>query len=198
MTSVDASGSEPTDWSSLPYAPRERVAPGGSTYAPWWQRVSALLIDVSAVLTAVTTVAIPVSALAGFRASHHSDAAATSLFIGVVVAVLVVGLAYAVVLEGRSGQTFGKRALGIMVVAEDGSPCGYGRAVSRELLGRVLIEGLAWLLVLPGMLASLAALWNPDCQTWHDTIGQTIVIRVQQPVPGEDLTDRGEPQTLRP
>ena len=188
MLSVDTSETDAPDWSSLRYAPRERLAPGGARYAPWWQRASAYLIDVSAVLTAIFTVAAPIFVLAGFRDSDPSDTEKTWLSVLFVAATLVVGGIYFIVLEGRSGQTWGKRALGVVVLAEDGSPCGYGRATSRELLGRMLIGGFAWALVLPGLLSYLAALWDPERQTWHDRIGQTIVVRVEQPDPGTDLT----------
>jgi uncharacterized RDD family membrane protein YckC len=184
MMSVHASESDLTDWGSLRYAPRERRAPGGARYAPWWQRVSAFLIDTSAVLTAIGTVAIPVAVLAGFRYKHPSDTAKTWLTILIFASTLVLGAVYGIVLEGRSGQTWGKRAVGLTVLAEDGSPCGYGRAASRELIGRILIGGFAWLIVLPGLLSYLAALWDPQRQTWHDRIGQTIVVRVEHPDPG--------------
>jgi uncharacterized RDD family membrane protein YckC len=184
VQSAEAPETDATDWSSLRYAPRERRAPGGARYAPWLQRASAFLIDVSAVLTAVLTVAAPIFVLAGFRNSNPSQSEAAWLTAALFTAALVVGAAYAIVFEGRSGQTFGKRALGLRVLAEDGSPCGYGRACSRELLGRVLIGGFAWLLVLPGLLSYLAALWHPLRQTWHDQIGQTIVVRVEHPDPG--------------
>ena len=184
VTSIDASETDLTDWGSLRYAPRERRAPGGARYAPWWQRVSAFLIDSSAVLTAIGTVSVPIAVLAGFHGTHHSDTAKAWVFILVVTSTLVVGAVYAIVLEGRSGQTWGKQALGLVVLAEDGTPCGYGRAASRELIGRILIGGFAWLVVLPGLLSYLAALWDPERQTWHDRIGQTIVVRVERPDPG--------------
>jgi uncharacterized RDD family membrane protein YckC len=188
MLHHETSATETPDWSSLRYAPHERLAPGGARYAPWWQRASAYLIDVSAVLTAVFTVAAPIFVLAGFRDSDPSDTQKTWLSILFATATLVVGGVYFIVLEGRSGQTWGKRALGLVVLAEDGSPCGYGRATSRELLGRGLIGGFAWALVLPGLLSYLAALWDPERQTWHDRIGQTIVVRIEHPDPGADLT----------
>jgi uncharacterized RDD family membrane protein YckC len=184
VQSIDAIETDAPDWSSLPYAPKERLAPGGARYAPWWQRASAFLIDVSAVLTAILTVAVPIFVLAGFRNSNPSQSEAAWLAAALFSAALVAGVTYAIVLEGGSGQTFGKRALGIRVLAEDGSPCGYGRASSRELLGRVLIGGFAWLFVLPGILSYLAAAWDPQRQTWHDRIGETIVVRVEHPDPG--------------
>ena len=183
MASVDASEQDPTDWSALRYAPHERLAPTGTPFAPWWQRASAFLIDFSAVVTAIFTVAVPILVLAGFRGNHPSDTAKTWLPILLLASTLVVGVGYAIVLEGRSGQTWGKRAVGLVVLAEDGSACGYGRATSRELLGRTVIGGISWLLVLPGLLSYLAALWDPEHQTWHDRIGETIVVRVSHPDP---------------
>jgi uncharacterized RDD family membrane protein YckC len=172
------------DWSSLRYAPHDRLAPGGARFAPWWQRASAYLIDVSAVLTAILTVAAPIFVLSGFRDTSPSHREAIWFSVALLSATLVVGTAYFIVFEGRNGQTWGKQALGLVVLAEDGTPCGYGRATSRELLGRVLIGGFAWLFVLPGLLSYLAALWDPERQTWHDRIGQTIVVRVEHPDPG--------------
>jgi uncharacterized RDD family membrane protein YckC len=184
MTSVETLQPDVDPWSSLPYAPRARLAPGGARYAPWWQRLSAFLIDVSAVLTAILTVATPVFVLAGLRHTDVSRHEARLLGFGLLGAGLVVGAAYAIVLEGRSGQTWGKRALGLVVLAEDGSPCGYRRALSRELLGRILIEGISFIFVaLPWLLSYISAAWDGERQTWHDRIGQTIVVRVEPPAP---------------
>jgi hypothetical protein len=64
---------------------------------------------------------------------------------------------------------------------------------------------------LPGVLSYLAAAWDPERQTWHDRIGQTIVVRVEHPDPGvpgpapalqhvpegeRDLTASGNASTL--
>jgi uncharacterized RDD family membrane protein YckC len=181
MASIDVPRAETPDWGSLRYAPRERLAPNGARYAPWWQRFSAFLIDISAVSTAVLTFAVPIFVLAGLRHTDVSKREGTILSIGLFAATLILGAAYAIVLEGRTGQTWGKRAVGIVVLAEDGTRCDYGRAASRELMGRILIGGFAWLIVLPGVLSYLAALWDPRRQTWHDRIGQTIVVRVERP-----------------
>jgi uncharacterized RDD family membrane protein YckC len=184
MTSEDVREPDADAWHSLPYAPRDRRAPGGARYAPWWQRLSAFLIDVSAVITAIITFAIPVFVLAGLRHTDVSQYEARLLGFGLLGVGLVVGATYAIVLEGRSGQTLGKRALGLVVVAEDGSPCGYGRAASRELLGRILIEGISLaFLALPWLLSYISAAWDGERQTWHDRIGQTIVVRVERAAP---------------
>jgi uncharacterized RDD family membrane protein YckC len=48
---------------------------------------------------------------------------------------LALHIAYHVVLVGGCGQTLGKMALGITVIARDGGPPGYGRAALRCLGG---------------------------------------------------------------
>ena len=196
MLTPGVSETDAPDWSSLRYAPRDRLAPGGARFAPWWQRASAYLIDISAVLTAILTVAAPILVLAGFRDTSPSHREAILFTVALLSSTLVIGTVYFIVFEGRTGQTWGKQALGLVVLAEDGTPCGYGRATSRELLGRVLIGGFAWLFVLPGLLSYLAALWDPERQTWHDRIVQTIVVRVEHPDPGADLTGSENAPTL--
>ena len=174
-----------TDWSSLRYAPKERRAPGGARYAPWLQRASAFLIDVSAVLTAVLTVAAPIFVLAGFRDSDpsHSEAA----------------LADRRPVHGRAGgrgrlcdRARGPQRADLRQAGRSGSGCSPRMArraataapVRASCSAGSLIGGFAWLLVLPGLLSYLAALWHPLRQTWHDQIGQTIVVRVEHPDPG--------------
>jgi uncharacterized RDD family membrane protein YckC len=89
--------------------------------------------------------------------------------LGAAVAV-VLGIAYYTYFEGSpSGQTVGKRALGIRVVDLDGGgPIGYMRALFRWL-GRILstivfLLGYFWML------------WDPEKQTWHDKIAGSVVV----------------------
>jgi uncharacterized RDD family membrane protein YckC len=85
---------------------------------------------------------------------------------------LVVGIAYYAVLEGgRTGQTIGKRAMGIRVVDVHGAgPIGAGRAVIRYL-GRIVSS-------LPLFLGYLWMLWDRDKQTWHDKFASSLVVPV--------------------
>ena len=80
------------------------------------------------------------------------------------------GLAYYTYLEGSaSGQTLGKKALGIRVISlADGGPIGYGRAFIRYI-GRivstiVLLLGYLWML------------WDSEKQTWHDKFAGSVVV----------------------
>jgi uncharacterized RDD family membrane protein YckC len=92
---------------------------------------------------------------------------------------LTLGIAfYNALAIGWCETTVGKHAVGLVVRAEDGSRAGYGRALNRELLGRVVVEGIA--LAFAGPLApaasGLAAAADRQRQSWHDKIGQTIVV----------------------
>jgi uncharacterized RDD family membrane protein YckC len=79
-------------------------------------------------------------------------------------------IAYYVVLEGTSGQTVGKRALGIRLVdARRGGSIGLGRAFVRYL-ARILSS-------LPFFLGYFWMLWDRNKQTWHDKLSSSVVIR---------------------
>ncbi|MGH2777346.1 MAG: RDD family protein [Actinomycetota bacterium] len=81
-------------------------------------------------------------------------------------------LAYFTYFEGGdSGQTIGKKAMSIRVVRQqDGRPIGWGAAVGRYF-GRIL-SGIAC------FLGYLWMLWDPEKQTWHDKLTNTVVVPV--------------------
>jgi uncharacterized RDD family membrane protein YckC len=85
---------------------------------------------------------------------------------------ILVGLAYFAYFEGGpSGQTLGKRALGIRVYDfAHGGPIGYGRGVIRYL-GRILST-------IPCFLGYFWMLWDKEKQTWHDKLATTVVVPV--------------------
>jgi uncharacterized RDD family membrane protein YckC len=71
--------------------------------------------------------------------------------------------------------------------------------MSRELLGRILIEGISLLFfLLPWLLAYVSAAWDGKRQTWHDRIGQTIVVRVEHAGDSGSLTHVASARTLPP
>ena len=81
------------------------------------------------------------------------------------------GLLYFAYLEGSpSGQTVGKRALGIRIVDARGSSSGigFGRGLIRYL-GKILSS-------LPLLLGFFWMLWDSEKQTWHDKIASTVVV----------------------
>jgi uncharacterized RDD family membrane protein YckC len=92
---------------------------------------------------------------------------------------LVIGLAYFAYFEGSaSGQTLGKRALGIRVIDfRTGGAIGYGRGLIRYI-GKIISS-------IPCLLGFLWALWDKEKQTWHDKIATTVVVpEADYPVAG--------------
>jgi len=84
----------------------------------------------------------------------------------------VIGVLYYSYLEGGStGQTIGKRLVGIRVVdASTGLPgIGVGRGVGRYFA--------RWLSSLPLGLGYFWMLWDDKKQTWHDKLVRTLVVK---------------------
>ena len=85
-------------------------------------------------------------------------------------AAVIAGIIYYAKLEGGSGQTLGKMALGIKVVdATTGGSIGTGRGVGRYfariISGFVCLLGYLWML------------WDPQKQTWHDKMTTSYVVK---------------------
>ncbi|HWF33824.1 MAG TPA: RDD family protein [Solirubrobacteraceae bacterium] len=128
-----------------------RVASGPR--AGFWQRFGAALID--GIIVGIVF-AILLIALKG---------------IGYALAI-VAGAAYYVYFEGGpTGQTLGKRALGIRVIDfSTGGPIGYGRAFIRYI-GKI-VSGI------PIYLGYLWMLWDREKQCWHDKFAGDVVVPV--------------------
>ena len=128
----------------------------GSERAGFWRRFAAAVVD--AIL--LVLVALPISAAAGMPMGES----VLAQFI-----VTVISAVYVSVLEGRSGQTLGKRAMGIWVVdADTGGPIGVSRAVGRWF-ARIVST-------IPLYLGYLWMLWDREKQTWHDKMAATVVV----------------------
>jgi uncharacterized RDD family membrane protein YckC len=82
----------------------------------------------------------------------------------------LLGLAYYTYLEGSpSGQTVGKRALGIRVIDfRIGDSIGHGRAFIRWI-SRILST-------IPCLLGYFWMLWDGEKQTWHDKLATSVVV----------------------
>jgi len=129
--------------------------------AGWWHRVGAYLLDVVVLILALVVVGI------GFAIG---DALGLLLLVAWFVAFLI---GYWVLLEGsESGQTIGKRLVGIRVRADHGGRAGYGKAFARNLVARVI-----GLFPFVGLIDVLWPLWDDKHQCLHDKAASTIVIR---------------------
>jgi uncharacterized RDD family membrane protein YckC len=137
------------------------VTPGGPSgpRAGFWRRFFALLLD-------GLVIAIPAGILIAIGAAANSGAV---FALGYVVLVAG-GIAYEIYFIGSpSGQTPGKRALGIRVVDfATGGPIGYGRSTIR-MIGRY-ISGLVC------YLGYLWMLWDKEKQCWHDKMANDVVV----------------------
>ncbi len=77
-------------------------------------------------------------------------------------------LAYNTLMLGRFGTTMGKMAIGAKVVASDGTPIGYGRALGRTLME--LVSGMALL------IGYIMAGFDGQKRALHDRVAGTLVV----------------------
>lgn len=81
----------------------------------------------------------------------------------------LLGLGYYIYFEGSpSGQTVGKKAMNIRVIAEGGGPLGFGAATGRYF-ARILSA-------IPCLLGYFWMLWDDQKQTWHDKLVHSNVV----------------------
>jgi uncharacterized RDD family membrane protein YckC len=141
------------DWE----APATQLPATGGASGPragFWRRFAALFID--ELLLAIPVVIIVL---------------VTTQAAGNLLAILF-ALAYFSYFEGGpTGQTIGKRALGIRVIDfKAGGPIGYGRGlvrtIARYLSGLVFFLGYLWML------------WDREKQTWQDKAAGSVVVPV--------------------
>ncbi|MER5212294.1 RDD family protein [Streptomyces sp. NPDC002838] len=132
---------------------------GQPPYANWGQRFLGTLVDGLVIMIPYILVAIDISAQTGF--------------LSLIGGLGVIGVAiWMLIQEGRTGQTIGKKAVGIRLVREsDGQPLGVGMAFVRRLAH--------FLDSLPCYLGWLWPAWDAKRQTFADKVCSSIVIRSQ-------------------
>jgi uncharacterized RDD family membrane protein YckC len=164
------------------------IDPGPSEVAPahvlsgWWRRVGAAVVDgiVIGVGALVLLVAVTAPFSVGFFASD--SAGATSLVIGLLVAiacVTVAALLYAPAMMTRTdGRTLGRMVTGIRVVRASGEPMSFGTALLRE----VVLKAFAFPLIgsitggILSLLDILWPLWDSENRALHDIVVDTRVV----------------------
>jgi uncharacterized RDD family membrane protein YckC len=131
-------------------------------YAGWWSRVGAYILD--AILLFVLLIVVIV-------VGHAIGA-------GVLILLLCLWflfgwLGYWVYFEGsESGQTIGKRALGIRVRNDRGGRASYGQAFGRNIVARLI-----GIIPFAGLADVLWPLWDGRHQCLHDKAASTVVVR---------------------
>jgi uncharacterized RDD family membrane protein YckC len=154
------------------------VAPS-FTYAGFWSRVAARLIDwLIGLLFALPGWALIIAAVTQTEENadgdtEFTDAGVTLLVIGLVL--LLIGSIVFFVLWMRKlgrGQSWGQKAVGISLVGRDaGRPIGGGKAFLRYIVASLISGALFG-------LGYLWMLWDRDKQCWHDKIMNTVVVEV--------------------
>ncbi|HEX8927392.1 MAG TPA: RDD family protein [Actinomycetota bacterium] len=160
-------GPPPPAYGGAPGGYAQAEPPGwymGHKLANWPQRVGAFLIDY---LVIVVPIGIAVALVSPGRNQQSTGGA------------LVAGLLYLIGLgvwiynrwfmAGRTGQSWGKQALGIKLLRMDnGQPIGGGLAFARDITH--IIDGL------PCYIGYLWPIWDNRRQTFADKIVSTVVI----------------------
>jgi uncharacterized RDD family membrane protein YckC len=127
-------------------------------------RLLAQLVDAVVIVLVETTLILGVITI---------DVASTVVAITVLIILgAAIPLGYYIVLEGRTGQTIGKRALRVRVVTDDGAPIGWRESLIRNLLR--LIDFLPALYVVGGVTAMLSKRWK----RLGDHAAGTIAVRI--------------------
>jgi uncharacterized RDD family membrane protein YckC len=157
-----------SDLPSYPQDAAEREAaqapPGGErTYAGWGSRVGAYLLD-----TLIIVVPLVVVIIVGVAVDVW-----VLFLLGYLGTLVIPFLYFAYFHGGASGQTPGKRTLGIRVVSDEtGQTIGHGRA-----FGRYAITFVFSFFVIPLLLDYLWPLWDGKKQALHDKVVSTVVVR---------------------
>src|SRR5215207_539501 len=150
----------------------------GSPLASWGSRLAAYLLDALILLVPVIVLTIIVVAIAA-----GSDTGAIVTGVLGFLAYLVVALLYAPLLmahEGpRNGQTWGKQALGIRVIRDNGEHMTFSWAALREIVVKGLGVGIASSIIpiIPWFLDFFWPLWDDQNRALHDMVVSTHVVQ---------------------
>jgi uncharacterized RDD family membrane protein YckC len=156
------------------------MEPQLATYAGFWKRFAAYLID-SIIMSAVTfLVLIPFLAMIGISAgvsSSMEDSEAAAGLIGLLIgaylfAIFVMMIAqwlYFALMESSSRQaTLGKMALGIIVTDMNGGQLGFGKATGRYF-GKIVSSMIM-------CIGYLMVAFTEKKQALHDMMAGTLVV----------------------
>ena len=170
--------------SQVSYAdPAGLVVSRGFTYAGFWLRVVAALIDGVIMSIALCVLLVPLFLLTGFEAridgmvQRHGqpDPAIIVGLIGMilvfaVVSVLIQWLYHAYLESGEKQATWGKQALGLYVTDLMGNPTTFGRASGRFFAK--IVTGM-----IPLGIGYIMAGFTERKQALHDMIASCLVLR---------------------
>ncbi|MBI4547597.1 MAG: RDD family protein [Ignavibacteriae bacterium] len=152
-----------------------------ATYAGFWKRFAAYIIDSIIISIACFIIIVPLLGLLGiglFTSSHdyygneEVSAGFLALFLGAymsAIIVLIIGQwLYFAIMESTKGATLGKMALGIKVTDMNGSMISFGRATGRYF-GKILSGLILY-------IGFIMAAFTQQKQALHDIMAGTLVV----------------------
>ena len=153
---------QPDAYGQPAYAHQGSYGQAGTEYASWGTRVGAYLVD--------SVVALPFGALAVILGMDF-ETGAINLFYPIFFLLAIVVSGYnRWFLGGKTGQSWGRKALGIRLVGEQtGQPIGAGSAFVRDLAH--FLDSISC------YVGWLFPLWDAKKQTFADKVMNTIVVR---------------------
>ena len=145
-------------------------------YAGFWRRLAAFLVDMVVVIL-FAGLAAGLTVLLPNVVPQHPSGWMENVLGGIVILIVLISanvciaiiMVYFPLLEGRFGQTLGKRLFGLVVRSEDGLPAGYGKAILRRIS--------FYFEILP--IDALFIPFNPKHQRGFDILARTIVVRAK-------------------
>jgi uncharacterized RDD family membrane protein YckC len=143
-------------------------------YAGFGRRLAAFLVDMLVILFFGGIAAVLTISMSNIVPQHPSGLLENVIGGILIILVLIsanaciaIIMVYFPLLEGRFGQTLGKRLFGLVVRSEDGLPASYGQAILRRLS--------FYFEILP--IEALFVPFHPKHQRWFDILAKTVVIR---------------------
>jgi uncharacterized RDD family membrane protein YckC len=143
-------------------------------YAHWGLRVGGYFLD--------GLLPLPAALVAGAALGIGSDPDGTPSTAGLLIAVIAYAAAAVfaiwnqIIRQGRTGQSLGKKWVGIRVVKEEtGQPLGGWLTFGRQLLH--ILDALAC------YIGFLWPLWDAKRQTFADKLVKSVVLRQDAPLP---------------
>jgi uncharacterized RDD family membrane protein YckC len=138
------------------------------------RRAAAHVVDEAIVLLSfgagVLLGVAPARRIAGQGAQEGDVVIASVVQVGIAIVAGILASLWLCWLEGRTGRSPGRRAMGIRLVdAATGTPIGFARALGRTLFAGFVSYQLAG-------LGYLWAIWDDHNQTWHDKVVSAVVV----------------------
>jgi uncharacterized RDD family membrane protein YckC len=165
---------QPGQYPTQGYNPYGQGIPSGYGYAPpgrladWPVRVGASLLDT--LLLVIPSIAGGLAALVIDGNKDELGAGGGIAMIGGFLVAFGVWVWNRIVRQGRTGQSFGKKAAGLRVVdAHTGQLIGMGKNLGREVCAQIFNQLC--------VLNVLWPLWDDKQQTWHDKVAGDVVVR---------------------